>query len=848
MVALVACSGSDATAPASTVAEPATTTPLTTAATADAGESTTVAAEVATTVADSSKYSATIRRTTGGVPHIQAADLPGVFFGQGWASAQDHGCSLADQLLRVQGRRSEFLGAGENDVHLDSDIAWRALGVDAAARAEYPDVEAQIHDQFEAFAAGWSGYLAEHGDLTGWCAGEPWVAPVSGADVYAYARSVALNASSSRLTSYIATAQPPAPVEESPGDTTAGDTTADGADPQPVAASNEAPLASNGWAIGAERTTGGTGGMLVANPHFPWESELRFWEVHLTVPGELDIYGAQLLGLPGVGIGFTDAFAWTHTVSAGKRFTAYTLALDPADPTAYLVDGQSQPMTSTDVVVKVRQADGSTEEVTRTMWASEYGPIIDFPGVGWSDTMVLTYRDANIDNEEFISQYAAMNLAKSLDEFIDAHRTHQGVPLFNTIAVSSDGRAWYADTSATPNLSDEAEAAYLASVEAGGIPKIAADNGVVLLDGSLGINRWVDDPAARDPGLVAFADMPMTERSDYVFNANDSYWLSNADELLTGDYSTLHGRADVTQSLRTRENAALLADTSPTGPAGADGTFTADELRDLALGNSSQTARLLLDELVTRCTRATVVETSEVLFDDGTVALPAEAVDIAPACAVLRDWDGRYNLDSIGAPLFRETIAQLDLNALWAVPFDPADPVNTPSGMLPAPADGPDPVLVALAWATQLLTKSGFGIDAALGDVQFTERSGTRIPIHGGNSADGVTNVVTWSGGGGSTEPSPSRGRRLAPNSSLTADGYPINYGTSFVMTVDFSTGSPQAWSILTYGETGDRKAPLFEAQTVRFSEKNWKEIAFTDVAIAADPDLTTETVSGPRP
>ena len=40
------------------------------------------------------------------------------------------------------------------------------------------------------------------------------------------------------------------------------------------------------------------GGMLVANPHFPWEGELRFWEVHLTVPGEVDIYGAQLSGCP----------------------------------------------------------------------------------------------------------------------------------------------------------------------------------------------------------------------------------------------------------------------------------------------------------------------------------------------------------------------------------------------------------------------------------------------------------------------------------------------------------------------------------------------------------------------
>jgi acyl-homoserine-lactone acylase len=105
-------------------------------------------------------------------------------------------------------------------------------------------------------------------------------------------------------------------------------------------------MASNGWAVGRDAVEGGQGGVLVANPHFPWEGELRFWEVHLTVPGELDIYGANLTGVPGIGIGFTENFAWTHTVSAGSRFTAYTLTLDPTDPTSYLVDGETVAMTS----------------------------------------------------------------------------------------------------------------------------------------------------------------------------------------------------------------------------------------------------------------------------------------------------------------------------------------------------------------------------------------------------------------------------------------------------------------------------------------------------------------------
>ena len=99
--------------------------------------------------------------------------------------------------------------------------------------------------------------------------------------------------------------------------------------------------ASNGWGLGADRSTTG-GGLLLANPHFPWEGELRFWENHLTIPGELNVYGVGLTGLPGVQIGFNDAVAWTHTVSAGHRFTLYRYDLDPTDPTTYLVDGEPQ--------------------------------------------------------------------------------------------------------------------------------------------------------------------------------------------------------------------------------------------------------------------------------------------------------------------------------------------------------------------------------------------------------------------------------------------------------------------------------------------------------------------------
>ena len=156
-------------------------------------------------------YEATIRRTTDGVPHITGDSVADVVFGQGYANGQDHACTLADQVLKVQGRRAAAFGPGDDNANVDSDFAWLALGIDAIARADWETVTPEVVEEFEAFTAGWNRHLADAGadGLSGWCAGEDWVQPITAADLYAYARSVTLLASGARLTDFIASAQPP---------------------------------------------------------------------------------------------------------------------------------------------------------------------------------------------------------------------------------------------------------------------------------------------------------------------------------------------------------------------------------------------------------------------------------------------------------------------------------------------------------------------------------------------------------------------------------------------------------------------------------------------------------------
>ncbi|NLA37406.1 MAG: penicillin acylase family protein, partial [Actinobacteria bacterium] len=272
-----------------------------------------------------STFAATIRRTTDGVPHITADSLADAAFGQGYASGEDRTCDLADQIVKIRGERASHFGRGPEDRHLNSDIAWRTIGIFERASQDWQNAAPETREVIEAFSAGWNLHLDTVGvdGVGGWCRGENWVKPVEPVEVYAYARSVALNASGSRLARYIATAQPPTGPAGSPEGTGAswggtpdsapsGARAATEANAPTAEPEAEADLASNAWAIGSQRSTGG-GGMLLANPHFPWEGELRFWEVHLTIEDEIDIYGAQLSGLPGIGIGFNENFGWTHT-------------------------------------------------------------------------------------------------------------------------------------------------------------------------------------------------------------------------------------------------------------------------------------------------------------------------------------------------------------------------------------------------------------------------------------------------------------------------------------------------------------------------------------------------------
>ncbi len=759
-------------------------------------------------------YSAEIRRTSHGIPHITAEDMGSLGFGEGYAFAQDHLCSLADQVVRARGERARFFGSGENNRHLNSDIAFRALGIYELARSMIQSMPEEQRAMIEGYVAGYNRYLSEVGanGVAGWCRGKEWVVPITAEDLMAYNQSIVIT--SINFADMIATAAPPK------NETTRVERVS----------IPDYEQASNGWAIGAERSASG-GGMLLANPHYPWVGSNRFWEKHLVIPGQLDVYGVGLLGMPGVAIGFNRAVAWTHTVSAGQRFTLYTLELAPGNPTHYLYDGKEREMTSKVVSVAVRQPDGAVNQIERRIFFSHYGPVLNLPGFGWTAKRAVTIRDANANNTSTQAQWLAMNRARSLEEFKQAHAQYNAMPWVNTIAASADGRTWYADTAATPNVRPSALAVWLKRRESDPLTRTAWARGLVILDGSDSQFEWADDPTTRH-GVLPYTRMPQLERRDFVFNANDSYWLANPHQLLTG-FSPLQGPEGTARSLRTRMNVLLLDDVRPDGPAGKDGKFTLDELAAAVLSNRSLSAELARDQLVERC------EATPSVTVDG------RAVDLRPACRILASWDGRYEVDRAGAVLWREFITQYQSaelqkeGAFFQHVFDPADPVGTPHTLTPDKPGEPES-LRKLARAVRLLEGAGIALDAPLGKVQFSDRGGRRIPIHGGESTyDGIANFVNYVPNGTTLEPDPAF-ERVKGSRFLTKDGYPINRGSSFVMALEYTAQGPRGQAFLTYSQAGDPASPLYSDQTELFSVKKWRRILFTEQEIKTDPNLKT--------
>ncbi|MFZ3283326.1 acylase [Pseudomonas sp.] len=736
--------------------------------------------------------SADIRRTAFGVPHIRAENERGLGFGIGYAYAQDNLCLLANEIVTVNGERSRYFGPEQLTVEQRenrvSDVFFTWLNTPEAVAAFWQAQPAPVRDLVEGYAAGYNRYLAERRQqgLPQQCQGE-WVRDIAPQDLVKLTRRLLVEGGVGQFAEALAGATPPQATAAIAHDAQA----------YRLADARQQRFAldrgSNAVAVGSERSFNGRG-MLLANPHFPWVGGMRFYQMHLTIPGKLDVMGAALPGLPMINIGFNQHLAWTHTVDSSKHFTLYRLQLDPKDSTRYLLDGKSLPLHKQSVTVQVKQADGQVVAVSRDIYSSQFGPIVQWPGkLDWDRQYAYSLRDANLDNDRVLQQWYAMNQATTLEQLQDSVHKIQGIPWVNTLAVDDKGQTLYMNLSVVPNVSADK----LAKCSD---PRVGTQ--MIVLDGSNSACAWDIDPKAAQKGIYAASQLPQLLRKDFVQHSNDSAWLANPAQPLTG-FSPLISQEGQPLGLRSRFALDRLGSLSKKGP------LAVKDLQQMVMDDQVYLATQVVPDLLKFCA--------------GDLGTDAQA--LKPVCASLKAWDGRANLDSgLGLVHFQNIMQALQQSPdSWRVAFDPKDAQHTPRGLAVEQPAVANAVRAAMLASVATADKMGLKPDMRWGDIQVVSSGGQQTPIHGGPGTLGIYNAI---------------------QSVPREDGkLEVVGGTSYLQVVTFDEKGPHAQGLLAFSLSSDPESKYSRDQTQAFSKKQWSVLPFTEQQIKADPQYQVQTV-----
>src|SRR5690242_16166429 len=171
-----------------------------------------------------------------------------------------------DQVIKVRSQRSRYFGAGDDFGNLITDYGYLQLGVMDLARQQNATLSTEERQILDGYVAGFNGLLTKVGaaHVPGWCAGQPWVGPITAVDVLAYERDLALLASGDNLLAPAFAAQPPGSAVTFAG--VAPQVQQGFQQLQDFKNAASSGLGSNGWALGADKSQTGKG-LLLGNPH-----------------------------------------------------------------------------------------------------------------------------------------------------------------------------------------------------------------------------------------------------------------------------------------------------------------------------------------------------------------------------------------------------------------------------------------------------------------------------------------------------------------------------------------------------------------------------------------------------
>ncbi|OGU09559.1 MAG: hypothetical protein A2W29_06500, partial [Gemmatimonadetes bacterium RBG_16_66_8] len=374
--------------------------------------------------------------------------------------------------------------------------------------------------------------------------------------------------------------------------------------PRPFSRWEEADdVGSNNWAVSPRRSAGGHA-LLAGDPHLDLTLPSIWYEVHLVVPGQLDVYGVSIPGVPGVAIGFNRDVAWSFTNTGNDVLDFYVETVDDSlSPTRHLVDGNWRPVEQR--VERYLNRGGRVLRVD-TLYRTYRGPLSRRDDGRWVSMRWLVLEDGSP------VPFLRMIRARSADEWLDAVSTYR-VPAQNGVVADRAGTIALRSTGAFP-LRPGDGMAYL--------PRDCSTSGSDWT-GFWPLERY---PMSRNPaqGYVASANQQPKDP------AQDPGYLD-------GDWLAPWRALEINRLLR------------------GDSDVTVDDMQQFKTYPGSVRADLLLPEILAAGRAA--LERAR-----GTNGGAGQGLETA--LALLDEWDRRYTKDNERAILFELTVRELETR-LW---------------------------------------------------------------------------------------------------------------------------------------------------------------------------------------
>jgi penicillin amidase len=412
-----------------------------------------------------------IYRDAWGIPTIQADNDDDLFFGFGYAVAQDRlfqldflrrkGAGRLGEILGPDGSELDYLGrfAGVRNV-FEWDLLARTVGIRRIAEREWTGLPEETRSVLRAFSAGINAVIEDSRDrlpiefeLLEYCP-EPWT-PIDCLTIEGEFRwyltgrfpVIVIPELARRILGdgplYRAFLEVESDSESilPPGSYPSGRV---GSQPIGTAAGDPEGGGSNNWVVSGRRSA--TGKPLIASdPHIAFEAVSCWYEVHLC-GGSFNVVGTAYAGVPAVLFGRNEHVAWGCTNNICSQRDLYQEKTDPQHPNCFLYDGQWEPVQTLEEVIAVK---GGTE-VRKTIRFSRNGPIVDEvlpPLARRTGPVSLKWLGAYSGGS--LTAMLGMDRAKATHEFHEAIRPWH-VPTFCLVFADTAGHIGFHAVGSVP--------------------------------------------------------------------------------------------------------------------------------------------------------------------------------------------------------------------------------------------------------------------------------------------------------------------------------------------------------------------------------------------------------------